>query len=89
MPFEPTTPTLAQLQQAAQLIDMKVSEMPAWSDQAYEVQHPTPNGTGFSWHDTRAEVAAILQQAAKARAESAMSRLAAAVSSTNQLNGQR
>jgi len=89
MPFEPTTPTLAQLQQAAQLIDMKVSEMPAWSDQRYELQQPTRNGTGFSWYDTRAEVAAVLQQAAKARAESAMARLAAAVSSTDQLNGQR
>ena len=88
MSFEPTTPTLAQLQQAAQLIDMEVSELPASCDGGYEVQYRTSHGAGFSWYDTRAEVAAVLQQAAKARAESAMSRLAAAVSSTSQLNGQ-
>lgn len=89
MPFEPTTPTLAQLQQAAQLIDMQVTALPESCDGGYEVQYRTSHGSGFSWYDTRAEVAAALQKAAKARAESAMSRLAAAVSSTSQLNGQR
>lgn len=76
MSFEPTTPTLAQLQQAAQLIDMKVSEMPDHGNgHVYEVQRPAPNGTVFSYYDTRAKVAAALQQDANELALNAMRHL--------------